>query len=95
VPLDYEYQKLGVVLNRLDKHQDAIAAFQKSLKENPENISSAFFIVSTKDKYYSDIDAKIKLYEDFKKKYPESPYVRFAELRIKELKEEEFLKEKE
>lgn len=95
VSLDYEYQLLGVVLNRQDKHKEAIVAFQNSLKDNPENISSAFYIVTTKDKYYSDLNSKIKLYEDFKTNYPENPYVRFAELRIKELKEEQFLKEKD
>ncbi|WP_299339029.1 tetratricopeptide repeat protein [uncultured Psychroserpens sp.] len=95
VPLDFEYQRLGVVLNRQDKHKEAIIAFERSLKENPENLSSAFYIVTTKDKYYSDTDAKIKLYQNFIKSYPESYYLRFAEQRIKELKEEQFLKEKQ
>ncbi|MGC1472031.1 MAG: tetratricopeptide repeat protein [Psychroserpens sp.] len=92
VVLDYEYQKLGTVLNRQDKHKEAIAAFQKSLKENPDNISSEFYIISTKDKFYVDFDNKINLYEDFKAKYPDTFYAQFAERRIKELKEEKFLK---
>lgn len=92
VPLDQDYQLLGVVLNRQDKHKEAIDAFQKSLQENPENIRSEFFIISTKDTYYADIDAKIKLYKDFIEKYPESFYSRFAQRRISELKEEKFLK---
>jgi len=92
VPLDYEYQKLGVVYNRQDKHKEAIEAFQKSLKENPENISSEFYIISTKDKYYEDIDTKIKLYKDFKGKYPNTFYAKFASHRLEELKEEKFLK---
>lgn len=92
VSLDYEYQRLGYVLNRQDKHKEAIAAFKKSVKENPENLRSEFFLITTKDKYYEDIDAKIKLYEDFKAKYSESIYVRFADERITELKKEKFLK---
>lgn len=95
VPLDYEYQRLGVVLNWQNKHKEAIEAFEKSIKENLENIQTAFFIITTKDKYYADIDTKIKLYENFKKTYPESFYARFADQRIKELKKEKFLKEKE
>ena len=92
VPLDYEYQLLGTVLNRQDKNKEAIEAFQKSLKENPENISSEFYILSTKDKYYADLDTKIKLYEDFRDKYPDTFYSKFASKRITELKEEKFLK---
>ena len=95
VPIDYEYQQLGIVLNRQDKHKEAVAAFQKSLKENPENISSAFYIVTSKASYYSDIDAKIKLYEDFLKKYPSTNYRVLAAYSLKQLKEEKFLKEKE
>ncbi|TXE19375.1 tetratricopeptide repeat protein [Psychroserpens burtonensis] len=92
VPLDYEYQILGTVLNRQDKHKEAIEALQKSVKENPENISSEFYIVSTKDKYYLDIETKIKLYEDFRDKYPNTVYSKFASQRIIALKEEKFLK---
>jgi tetratricopeptide (TPR) repeat protein len=91
VPLDYEYQLLGTVLNRQDKHKEAIEAFQISLKENPDNISSEFYILSTKDKYYADVDSKIKLYEDFRDKYPETLYAKFASRRITELKEEQFI----
>jgi len=92
IPLDYEYQLLGTTLNRQDKNKEAITAFQKSLKENPENISSEFYIISTKDSYYADDDAKIKIYEDFRDKYPDTFYSKFASRRIKELKEEKFLK---
>nr|WP_321232332.1 tetratricopeptide repeat protein [uncultured Psychroserpens sp.] len=95
VPLDYEYQRLGVVLNRQDKHKEAIEMFQKSLKENPKNVSSEFYIITTKDKYYEDLDTKIKLYEDFKEKYSDTFYAKFAERRISELKEEKFLKTKD
>jgi len=95
VPLDYEYQKLGIVLNRQERYKEAIAAFKVSLKEDPENMSSAFFIVTTKDHYYADIDSKIKVYQDFIVNYSNSPFLSFAKRRLAELKQEKFLKEKE
>ncbi|MBR9913361.1 MAG: tetratricopeptide repeat protein [Algicola sp.] len=95
VPLDFEYQKLGIVLNQQKKHKEALAAFQTSLDENSENVGSAFFMVVTKDKYYEDIDTKIQLYQDFKEKFPDSFYSKFSERRISELKEEKFMKDKE
>lgn len=95
IPLDYEYQKLGMVLNRQERYKEAIEAFKVSVKENPENVSSAFFIVTTKDHYYADIDSKIKVYEDFIERYPNSPFKNFAKHRLSELKNEKFLKEKE
>lgn len=95
IPLDHEYQKLGMVLNRQERYKEAIEAFKVSLKEDPENISSAFFIVTTKDHYYADIDSKIKVYQDFIDSYSNSPFLSFAKRRLVELKNEKFLKEKE
>lgn len=95
LPLDYEFEQLGVALNRQDKHKDAIEAFKRAVKENPKNLSAAFYIVSTKDKFYADIDAKIKLYEDFIQAHPETSYSKLAQYRLKQLKEEKFLQEKE
>lgn len=91
-PLDAEYMKLGTVLNQQKKYKEAIAALKTSLKENPDNPSTQFFLVRTKDAYYEDLDAKIKLYEDFKKYHPKNPFIKFAQFRLDELKEEKFLK---
>lgn len=91
--LSDEYQKLGTILNRQKKYEKAIKAFQKSLKEDPTNISSAFFILRTKDEFYADLDSKIRLYEYFIKKQEKSPFVIFAQKRLKELKQEKFLEE--
>ncbi|OUR94789.1 hypothetical protein A9Q87_02975 [Flavobacteriales bacterium 34_180_T64] len=93
VPIDDEYQKLGTVLNHQKKHKEAIIAFQKAIKENPENISSHFFLVLTKDKYYKDVAARIVLFEDFIEKFPDSPYAQFARMRLIEIKEAQFLKQ--
>ncbi len=90
VPLSQEYQKLGVIYNRQKKYAQAIEAFQKALKEDPENMSADFFMAMSKDQYYEDIDARIKVFEDLGKKYKDSPFAQIASNRIKELKEEKF-----
>jgi len=93
VPLDVEYSKLATIYNQQKKHKKGIDAFQKSIKENPNNEQTQFFLVYTKDRYYKDIDTRIKLYEAFIAKYPKSMFKPLAEKRITELKEEQFLKE--
>ena len=90
-PLDYEYQQLGIVLNRQEKHQGAIAAFQRAAKENPQNYSAKFYALTTKDAYYADVETKIKLYQNFIEETPKDNFtVHFAKRRLKELKEEKF-----
>jgi len=90
-----EYQRLGTLYNRQKKYDQAIKAFQKSLKEDPSNIMAEFYILRTKDEYYADIDSKIKLYEQFIEKKTKSPFLSYAEGRLKELKQEKFLEEEE
>ncbi|EPR73329.1 TPR-domain containing protein [Winogradskyella psychrotolerans RS-3] len=91
LPLSDEYQRLGTIFNRQKKYDQAIKAFQKSLKEDPTNMMSEFFLLRTKDEYYADVDSKIKLYEQFIEKNTKSPFLGYAEGRLKELKEEKFL----
>ncbi|MFC0603112.1 tetratricopeptide repeat protein [Winogradskyella pulchriflava] len=93
VSLSHEYQRLGTILNRQKKYEKAIKAFQKSLKEDPSNIMSEFFLIRTKDEFYADIDSKIKLYEDYLKKKEKSPFKTYAETRLKELKQEKFIEQ--
>ena len=92
IPLDDEYSRLGKVLNRQGKHKEAIEALNKSLKFNPNNQMSQFYLLMAKDKYYADIDTRIKLFQDFKTKNPESSFMYWIDKRINELKEEKFLK---
>ncbi|MGJ8591913.1 MAG: tetratricopeptide repeat protein [Aquaticitalea sp.] len=92
IPLDDEYTRLGYVLNRQGKHKEAIEALQKSIKINPNNFQSQFYMLMAKDRYYEDIDTRIKLYEDFIVKHPKSANDFWIEKRIKELKEEKFMK---
>ncbi|NRR90086.1 tetratricopeptide repeat protein [Winogradskyella undariae] len=93
LPLSDEYQRLGTILNRQKKYEAAIKTFQKSLKEDPSNMVTEFYLLRTKDEYYADIDAKIRAYEKFVEKHKENPFVRFSESRLKELKQEKFLAE--
>lgn len=93
VSLSSQYQKLGTILNRQKKYEAAIKAFQKSLKEDPSNIMSEFFLIRTKDEFYADLDTKIKMYEQFVEKHKKSPFVAFAQKRLKELKQEIFLEQ--
>lgn len=91
LPLSDEYQRLGTIFNRQKKYDQAIKAFQKSLKEDPSNIMAEFYILRTKDEYYADTDSKIKMYEQFIEKNTKSPFLGYAEGRLKELKQEKFL----
>jgi len=92
VPLDKEFMTLGTIQNHRKNHQAAIQSFKRALKENPNNIYAAFYLVYTKDDYYKDVDTKIKLYEDFMAKYPENPFLFKAKSRLSELRQEKFMK---
>ena len=92
VPLNEEYKKLGYVLNRQGKHKEAMDALNKSLKYNPNDETTQFYLLMAKDKSYQNIDARIKLYEDFQTKNPKHNYNFWVDRRIKELKEEKFMK---
>ncbi|WP_179333639.1 tetratricopeptide repeat protein [Winogradskyella costae] len=91
LPLSDEYQQLGTIFNRQKKYNQAIKAFQKSLKEDPSNMMTEFYLLRTKDEYYADTGSKIKLYEQFIEKHKKSPFISYAKGRLKELKEEKFL----
>lgn len=90
-PLDGEYIKLGTIQNMQKKHGEALKTFQKALKENPKNRHVALYILFTREKLYADVDSKIKLYEDYQAKNPESPLKDIVNMKLKELKEEKFL----
>ncbi len=91
VPLDTEYAKLAFVLNRQEKYGEAIKMYQKAIKEDPSRVENRFFLVMAKAKYYKDIDAKIKVHEDFIAKYPENPYAQFSQKMVSDLKKEKFM----
>lgn len=90
LPLSKEYQQLGIVLNRQKKYAQALKAFQKSLKEDPTNVMTEFYILRTKDEYYADVDSKIKMYEQFISQKTKSPFLSYAQGRLKKLKQEKF-----
>jgi hypothetical protein len=66
--------------------------FKRAIAENPQNVDSHFFLVLTLDKYYEDVDARIKLYEDFNKKFPDHALAQYALERISKIKEEKHMK---
>ncbi|OZV69368.1 tetratricopeptide repeat protein [Winogradskyella aurantia] len=91
VSLANEYQRLGIVLNRQKKYDEAIKAFQASIIEDPTDIMTEFYLIRTKDEYYADTDTKIMLYEKFKEKHKGGPLSAVADRRLQELKQEKFL----
>lgn len=91
VPLDAEYVKLATVYNLQGKEKEAIDAFKLAIDENPDNQSAQFFLVLSLDKFYKDIDARIKLFENYKEKFPKSPFITFADRKLTELKEEKHM----
>lgn len=93
VPLDAEYVKLATVLNHQGKYEESIKTLQKALRENPDNIRARFFMLNTKTAYYEDIDEKIRLHEEFIKKYPDGWHARMAQRTLDKLKEEKFMQE--
>ena len=90
-PLDSEYEKLATVYNLQGKEKEAIDAFKRAIDENPDNQSAQFFLVLSLDKFYKDIDARIKLFEKYKEKFPKSPFITFADRKLAELKEEKHM----
>jgi tetratricopeptide (TPR) repeat protein len=92
VPLDTEYSKLAAVLNKQKKYDEAIVALKNALTENSDHIETEFFLLITKDNYYTDLDTRIKIHEDFKKKVSSQYYSEYIDGHIKELKEEKFIK---
>lgn len=93
-PLDAEYRQLSSVYNQLKKYDKSIEALKKAIKDAPDNLSLHFFLLSAKDRYYADIDTKIRLYENFIKRFPnEKVFLHLANRRLKELKETKFLSE--
>ena len=93
MPLDKEYMKLAIFYNHQKKYKEGIDALQRAVDEDPTNHQAQFFLVYTKDRYYKDIDTKIKLYEAFITKFPKSIFKNTATHRIAKLKKEKFLKE--
>ena len=91
-PLNAEYTKLASILNRQKKYKEGIAALQKAVKENPHDEAAQFFLARTKDEYYADRNSKIKVYEVYLDKFPKSTYIPYAKGRLRELKDEKFMK---
>jgi len=91
IPLNAEYSKLGTVYNRQKKYKEAIDAYKLAIQEKPNDEFTQLYLILSKNKYYKDIDTRIKLFEGFLTKFPKSDFKFTVEYHIKELKEEKFL----
>jgi len=92
VSLSDEYKNLGVILNSQQKYKEAIDAFNMALDEDPANEMAAFYKSMSMSVYYADYDAKLAAFESFKKKFPNSRMMQSADLMIKKIKDEQFMK---
>ena len=70
-----------------------IKAFNKALKEDPSDTFIKLLILSTKDEYYTDRKTVVKLYLDFIASAKNETFKSIAEIRLKELQEENFMTE--
>lgn len=95
IPLDEQYIKLGVIYNHQKKKKEAIEALKRAVNENPLNQEANYILLLTKDSYYKDIDARIKLFENFNEKFPNSKFKSHVDYKLSELKEEKFFKKQE
>ena len=93
IPLDQQYIKLGVIYNHQKKKKEAIDALKRAVNENPQNQEANYILILTKDSYYKDIDARIRLFKNFNKKFPNSKFKNQVNFKISELNEEKFFKE--
>ncbi|WP_347923995.1 tetratricopeptide repeat protein [Pontimicrobium sp. SW4] len=91
-PLDAEYIKLAGVYSRQKKYKESIDAYKKAIDENPKNERAHFLSIYVKDQYYEDIDARIKLFENFNNRFPQSKFKTLVNYKIDELKKEKFMK---
>lgn len=89
-PLDNEYGKLATALNYQKKYPEAIASLKKAIKEAPNKEFLHFRLALVLAEYYEDYDAKIKAFEDVKKKFPDSRMNELVDMSINRLKEERF-----
>ena len=95
IPLDKEFMKLGTIYNYQKKSKSAIDAFQHALQENPNNDHIHFLLLLTQNNYYKDTETRIKLFENFFAKFPESIYLDFLNTELSKLKSEQFLEDKD
>ncbi|MEM6718496.1 MAG: tetratricopeptide repeat protein [Bacteroidota bacterium] len=89
-----DYYILGMVHFDRKEFQKAMKLFNMTLEENPEYELAQLRLAQCADNYYSDPKAKVKLYERFLEKFPDSKIEiqKIVKTRIRELKEEIHLK---
>ncbi|MDN3595488.1 tetratricopeptide repeat protein [Zunongwangia endophytica] len=68
-PIDAEYFSLALTYKYLEDHKKAFDWFQKTLKENPDNIRAMYERAVAADNYFKDLDTRINYYQAFWNKY--------------------------
>ena len=90
--LKSEYMDLGIVLNRQKKYPEAIKAFKNALRFSPNNARIYFYMVNSKLEYYEDHQSKIDEIKKFQKRFPDNPFNKILDHKLKELISEDFHK---
>ncbi|MEM6686812.1 MAG: tetratricopeptide repeat protein [Bacteroidota bacterium] len=92
-----DYYILGMVHLDRKEFRKAMKLFNMALEENPAYELAQLRLAQCADNYYSDLNAKVKMYERFLEKFPKAKMEmkKIAEIRIRELKEEIHLKSEE
>lgn len=92
-----DYYILGMVHFDRKEFSKAMKLFNMALEENPEYELAQLRLAQCADNYYSDLNAKVKMYERFLEKFPKAKIEmkKIAETRIREIKEEIHLKSEE
>lgn len=89
-----DYYILGLVAFDRKEHGKAIKLFKMALEENPDYEAAQFQLALCADSFYSDLKEKLKMYERFIEKFPNSDIEmrKIINVRIRELKKEIHLK---
>ena len=85
-----DYYILGLVAFDRKEHGKAMKLFKTALEENPDYEAAQFQLALCADTYYSDLKAKLKMYQRFLEKFPDAQLdmKKIVQIRIRELKSE-------
>ncbi|WP_420571890.1 tetratricopeptide repeat protein [Kordia sp.] len=89
-----DYYILGMVHFDRKEFRKAMKLLNMALEENPDYELAQLRLAQVADNYYSDLGAKLKMYERFIEKFPKAKLEmrKIANVRIRQLKEEIHLK---
>ncbi len=91
-PLHAEYLQLASIYGQKKQYDKAINYTKIAIDEDPTNDYIHYRLLLLKSRYYKDDTAKLKVYEGFVEKFPNSQYVELVNFYRKKIKESNFLK---